>query len=146
MKRADIIKFNEDNKFIIYPINTLEGGGGIASSPYFILKNPTNFQIAEKLLDALEKSIVGAPRPLDWNFFRKEHLKSLGVKTMKSLHKNSLNVGVFVKDENYFISPTVNKGSRQGYHGELDDRIIIPTSSSIEELANNIQIAFDKSS
>ncbi|UGU18120.1 CdiI family contact-dependent growth inhibition immunity protein [Sinomicrobium kalidii] len=146
IKRADIIKFNKDNKFVLHPINTLEGGGGIASSPYVIDNDLTYIEIAEKLLTVLNCSKVGVPQPLDWSFFRKEHLKAMRIKSMKILHEDSLNVGVFTKDGNYHISPTVNKGPRQGFQGAVKDRIVIPLSSSVEELASALEEAFKKSS
>lgn len=146
MKRAEIIKFSKDNKVVLYPVNTMEGGGGLASSPYNIGYDLTFKEIAEKLLMVLEHSKTNVPRPLNWDFFRKEYLKAIGVKTMKALHEGSYNVGIFTKDGNYYISPTVNKGSREGFQGRLKDRIIIPTNSNIEELATALEEAFNKSS
>lgn len=146
MKRAEIIKFNDNNRVIVYPVNTLEGGGGIASSPYFVLENPSTLEIIENLKKALNYSIIDAPRPLEWKFFRQKHLKSLGVKTMKALHKNSISVGVFIKDEKYHINPTINKGSRQGFHGKTEDRIIIPLSSNNTKLEEVIDMAISYSS
>ena len=70
MKRASIIKFPVDDKYIIHPTNTLKGGGGIASSPYIIEQGITDKELAEKLLETLEHSIVDAPIPLDWKIFQ----------------------------------------------------------------------------
>ncbi len=146
MKRASILKFTQDNKFVLYPINTLEGGGGRASSPYTIEKNLTYLELAKSLIDTLGHSIIDAPRILDGNAARKHHLKSVGVKTMKELHNGTLNIGIFTKNGKYYISPSVNKGSKGGFSGSIKDRIIIPESSSTEELATALKEAFAKSS
>ncbi len=146
MKRASIIKFTNDDRYVIYPINTLKGGGGKASPPYLIEENLTYKEVGEKLLETLEYSITDAPRPLDAKASKKHYLKSIGVKTMKELYDKSLNVGVFTKDGNYYISPSINKGPRQGFHGSTKDRIVISLNSSIDELAAALEEAFDKSS
>ena len=145
MKSAGIIKFNT-GKIVLYPKNRVKDSASYASEPYIIGQNLTYREIAEKLLKALEYSIDDAPRPLDWKIIQSNYLKAMGVKTMKALHEGSINVGVFTKEGNYYISPTVNKGSRQGFQGNVKDRIIIPLSSSIEELALALEEAFNKSS
>ena len=145
IQRADILKM-KGNQLVIHPINTLKGGGGIASPPYMIEENITYADIAKKLISALEYSITDAPRPLDWKAWQKHYLKSIGVKTMKELHDGSLNVGVFTKDGNYYISPSINMGSKQGFQGAVKDRIVIPLNSSIDELAKALEEAFAKSS
>lgn len=145
MKRADILKFKSENKYVFYPINTIKGGGGIASSPYIVGVNLIDREIAEKLLQSLNFSEVEVSYPDDWSSSKKEHLKAIGVKNMKALHEESLNLSISTKDGNYNISPTVNKGSRQGFH-YTKERIIIPLSSSKEELAEAIKEAFDKCS
>ena len=145
MKRASIIKFSKENKFVLYPINTLVGGGGKASSPFVVEENVGYDKVAESLLEVLEKSIVDAPRPLDNKAWQKHYLKSIGVKSLKELHDGKLNVGVFVKDGNYYISPTNNKGPKQGFQGSVENRIIVPTSLELHELANVLETAFEKS-
>lgn len=145
MKRAGILKL-KGNRFIIHPINTLSGGGGVASEPFIIGERLSNEEIAEKVLKSLENSMIDAPRPLDWKAWQKHYLKSIGVKSLKELHDGSLSIGVFTKDGKYHISPTVNKGARDGFQGATVDRIVIPLDSSVEELAEALKEAFEKSS
>ena len=145
IKRAEILKL-KGGKFIIHPVNTLKGGGGIASPPYMIEENLTCEEVAQKLLSALEQSIIDAPRPLDWKAWQKHHLKSMGVRSMKELHDGSINIGVFTKNDSYYISPSINKGPKEGFHGATKDRIIIPLESTLEELKTALEEAFAKSS
>lgn len=145
MKRASIIKFIDDNKYVLYPIDTLKGGGGRASKPYHIEYDITYGKLASELKGILEHSYEDVISVLDSKTHKKEYLKGIGVKTMKELHTNSLNVGIFIKDEKYFISPSTNKGTRQGFHGKIDERIIIPITSTIEELGLALEKAFEKS-
>lgn len=143
IKRAEILKFKD--KYIMYPINTIKDRGGIASSPYFIEENLSNIELAEKLIETLKHSIFDAPRTMAHKNTHKEYLEALGFKTMKALHDGSLNIGVFTREGNYHISPTENMGSKKGFQGVTKDRIIIPESSSIEELAAALAEAFEKS-
>ncbi|MBQ0734833.1 contact-dependent growth inhibition system immunity protein [Aquimarina celericrescens] len=142
MKRANILKFEKDNRFIMYPVNTLRGGGGIASSPYIIKQNLSDTEVAEELLHVLDNSTVDVLRPVDWELFQKSHLKNMGFKTMKSLHDDSISVSVFTKDNNYYINPTVNKGPKQGFQGATEDRIIISINATIDEMADALKEAF----
>ncbi|NCQ15931.1 MAG: CdiI family contact-dependent growth inhibition immunity protein [Flavobacteriales bacterium] len=144
IKSASIYKFNT-GKIILHPKNRVKDSASYASGPYIIEQDLTYKEIAEKLLATLEHSIDDAPQPLDWKAIQKNHLTSMGVKTMKVLHDNSLYVSVFTKDGNYNIQPYINKGSKQGFHG-TKDKIIIPTNSSIEELATALEDSFNKCS
>lgn len=144
IKSASIYKFNT-GKMVLHPKNRVKDSASYASSPYFVEQGLSYRELAEKLLEALEYSIDDAPRPLDWKALQKNHLKSMGVNTMKALHDNTLYVSVFTKDDNYNIQPYINKGSRQGFQG-TKDRVIIPISSTIEELAEALKEAFEKSS
>ena len=64
---------------------------------------------------------------------------------MKMLHDGSLHVSIFIKDDKYHISPSINKGARQGFH-YTKERIEMPLNSSIDELADALKEAFEKSS
>jgi len=144
MKSAGIIKFNT-GKIVLYPEYRVKDSASYASEPYIIGQNLDYKEIAEKLLETLEYSIDDAPRPLDWKIVKSNYLKGIGVKTMKALHNGSVNVSVFTREGNYYINPTVNKGSRQGFQGTKED-IIIPLSSNIEELGLALEEAFNKCS
>lgn len=144
MKSASIYKF-KTGKVILHPKNRVKDSPSYASEPYVIENNLTYEEITKKLLEVLEYSMDDAPPPLDWKALQKKHLNSMGVKTMKALHDNSLYVSIFTRDGNYNIQPYINKGARQGFEG-TKDQIKIPLSSSIEELADALEEAFKKSS
>lgn len=145
MKRASILKFKSKGLNIVHAVNTMEGGGGIASHPYFVETDLTYRELAKKLLLALESSQEKISRPKDWQAFRKEHLKTMGFKSMKALHDGSNLVSVSVRDGSYHISPSINQGSRKGFH-YIKENITIPEDSSIDELASALEEAFKKSS
>lgn len=144
VKSASIYRF-KTGKIVLHPKNRVKDSASYASGPYIIEQDLTYKEIAEKLLQTLEHSIDDAPQPLDWKMIQKNHLNSMGVKTKKDLHDNSLYVSVFTKDGDYNIQPYINKGSKQGFYG-TKERIMIPTNSSIEELATALEEAFNKSS
>ncbi|SFC36290.1 Protein of unknown function [Flagellimonas taeanensis] len=145
MKSANILKF-DSGKVIMYPLRFIKDSGSYATSP-FIVKHDLSYQeMAENLMKTLESSSIGLNPPRDTeSLFHKDNMKAMGIKNMKMFHDGSLNVGIFTKDENYNITPTINKGSRKGFH-YTKDRIVIPLSSSIEELAEALKEAFEKSS
>lgn len=143
IKSASIYKFNT-GKIVLHPKNRVKDSASYASSPYLIEQDLSYKELAEKLLEVLEYSIDEAPKPLDWKVLQKNHLKSMGVRTMKALHDGSMYVSVFAKDENYYIQPYINKGVRQGFQG-TKERLVIPISVSIEELAEALKEAFRKS-
>lgn len=145
VKSASILKFST-GKIIIHSKSRIKDGPSYATPPYFIEQHLSYKEIAERLLEALKYSLDDAPEPLDWKFFRKGYLKKMEVKTMKALHDGSINIGVFTKDGNYYISPTKNMGSREGFQGDIKDRIIIPLDSSLEELSKALEEAFKRCS
>lgn len=144
IKSAGIYKFNKE-KTIIHSERNVIDSASYASAPYFIKEKLSYKELAEILLKALEQSVYDAPPPLDWKALQKKHLEEMGLKTMKALHDNSLYVSVFTKDNSYNITPTQNRGSRKGFF-YIKDRIIIPESSSIEELAAALEEAFARCS
>lgn len=144
IKSANILKFN-NGKVIIYPNKRVKDMGSYASEPFIIKQDLTYEEIAEELIKALKYSRDSDIAPYDWKEHKKKYLKSIGMKTMTMLHSGSLDLNVFTKEESYNICPSINKGSRQGFQG-TKDRVIIPISSSIEELAEALREAFEKSS
>lgn len=144
IKSASIYKF-KTGKVVLHPKNRVKDSASYASSPYFIEQDLSYEELAKKLLEVLEYSRDEAPRPLDWKALQKNHLKSMGVKTMKALHEDSLYISVFTKDGNYNIQPYINKGFRQGFQG-TKEMIVIPISSNTEELTQAIKEAFEKCS
>jgi len=142
IKSAGIYKFTS-GKTIVHSERIVIDCGSYASEPYFIEIHPTYKRLAENLIKALNHSIYDAPQPLDWKAIQKHHLDAIGVKSMKDLHEGSLYVSVFIKDGNYNISSTVNKGSKLGFHYSKD-KIVIPEKSSLEKIANALKEAFDK--
>ena len=144
IKSAGIYKF-KTGKTIVHSEKNVIDSASYASAPYFIEENPSYKEIVVKLIEALEQSLYDAPEPLDWKALQKKQLKTMGFKTMKDLHDGSLYVSVYIKDGNYNIAPSINKGSRLGFH-YTKDKMIIPEKSSIEELVEALKEAFEKCS
>lgn len=145
MKSANILKF-DSGKVIMYPLRFIKDGGSYATPPFIVKQDLSYQEMAKNLIETLELSSVGLNPPRDTeSLFHKDNMKVMGIKNMKMFHDHSLNVGVFTKDKNYNITPTINKGSRKGFH-YTKDRIVIPLISSIEEIAEALKQAFEKSS
>lgn len=141
IKSAGIYKFNS-GKTIVHSEKNVKDSASYASEPYYFGEGMSYIKIALDLQKALEYSIYDSPPPLDWKALQKNHLKSLGVKTMKTLHDGSLYVSVFIKDGMYNIAPSINKGARQGFQ-YTKEKIVIPESSDIDKIAQALEEAFN---
>lgn len=129
----------------MHPHRMVKDSGSYACPPYIVEESLTYLELAKKLLKVLEFSEqANIPPSEEEQFFSKETINITGIKNMKSLHKESLNISVFTKEDKYHISPSINKGSRQGFH-YTKDRIIIPLTSTIDELAVALEEAFARS-
>lgn len=145
MKRASIFLFTDKKQYLIHSISTLSMGGGIASPPYLWLDvNSTDEELIQIIINVLNCSKTGLPRPTDWNASNKEFLQSIGLKKNKDLYTNSLLVDILKKDDLIVFSSTVNMG-RKGYMNKVPDfKITLPVSSSTEELAEALKKAFSE--
>lgn len=143
IKRVDIIKSNRKGQFILYPINTMIGGGGIASEPYVFLDDSVDYkELAKGVLDSLKDSKMNVERPKNFNDFSKSHLKLVKFKTFKELHTDSINVGASIKDGVLMFTPTKNMGSRQGFqYSKSLSSVELPEDSSIEKIAEALEEA-----
>lgn len=141
MQSAGIIKF-KTGRTVLFPLNRVKDSPSYASDPYLIEQNIADIDLAGKLLEVLNYSLDDAPEPPDWKEISKNHLKAIGVGTMKELHTDSIYVIIFTKEGNYYISPTINMGSRKGFQG-VKNRIIIPLSSSMEDLSKALKEAIN---
>jgi len=143
MNLANIIKFITKKKYIIYPVNNTIDAGGIASEPYIILDDTVSFlELAKTVLNALKESKLDVKRPDDWKEFRKQYLKSMQVRTMKELHKDSISLGVLKRDGVIRFSPTKNMGSRKGFqYSKSLSPVELLENSSIEEIAKALEEA-----
>jgi len=143
-KSVSIYVFKDDNKFILHPDAKVKDWASIASPPYLILYDLSSEEVLEKMLYLLDLSKEGT-RPPDLKESQKEYLKSMGFKTMKALHTNSISLGVFLKEGVLNFCPSINKGSRQGFYGvPLDQRVLVPLNSSKNELIKALELALER--
>lgn len=145
IQSVNILKF-QSGKVIIYPLRTIKHKGSYAIPPYIVTHDITYEELAELLKTTLNFSGIGiSPPHATENFYHKDNIKITGIRNSKMMHDKSMHIGVYTKDDQYHISPSVNKGSRLGFvYGK--ENISIPLGSSIDELAMALKEAFDKSS
>lgn len=146
MNLANIIKLSNKNRYIVYPINNTIDAGGVASEPYVFLDETISYlELAKEVLKALDESKLNVECPNDWKEFRKNYLKSMEIKTMKELHKNSISLGVLKRDGILKFSPTKNMGSRQGFqYSKSLSSVELPEDSSIEKIAEALKEALSR--
>lgn len=143
-KSVNIYKFEKDNKFILHPLLSVKDFASLATSPYLIEYDLSLEDLLEKIFYLLQYSKEGN-RPSDMKDFHKEFLKSIGVKTMKVLHNESILLGLFVKEGIIHFCPSINKGTREGFSGvPIDQRVIIPINSSKEKLVKALELALSR--
>jgi hypothetical protein len=69
----------------------------------------------------------------------------MGVKTMKALHDNTINMDVYVKDNIITFMPWENKGSKEGFVGFKEDLTIkLPLDSPKEELLKALELTLSR--
>ena len=136
MKRASIIKFNTDNRYILYSISTLKQGGGISSEPNIKLEGPaTNENLFKNLMTALNRSKVGVNENHSSESL-KVFLKAFGLQKHEDLYNNSICISVVSRDGVISFFPTQNKGIDNGFDILLEAKIDISENKSPEEIVN----------
>ncbi|GIQ61381.1 hypothetical protein Flavo103_45160 [Flavobacterium collinsii] len=144
-KSVVLKKFKKDNRYVIHPNLIVKDSGSFAIDPYIIEYDLNYDELLEKILYALEFSKEGAP-PLKDNKTRlSEYLKGMGVKTIKALHDNSINLSLYVRDRVITFVPWENMGSKRGFVGYSDDQnVSLPFDSSREELIEALKLALSR--
>ncbi|QTE21029.1 contact-dependent growth inhibition system immunity protein [Polaribacter cellanae] len=145
IKSANILKF-KDGKTVVYPLRTIKDSGSYAIPPFIVDYNITFLELAEVLKKSLNYSEIGIQPPRDSElFFHKDNVKVTGIKNVKDLHKDSMNISTYIRDNYIHITPSDNQGTRKGFRYDYDGRISIPITSTLEKLAEALEQAFVKS-
>jgi len=144
IKSIQIYRFNDDKKFILHPTAQVKDYASIPTPPFLTFYNLSTEDLLEEILNLLNL-VVEAERPSDMNEFQKNLLKSLGLKTFKALHHNSISLTVFLKEGLINLCPTKNLGSRKGFYGvPLNERVVIPFDSPKDEYLKALELALEK--
>lgn len=137
MKYADIYKIN--GCLIICSSKQTVTGLIILQEPYIKLPLETtnHKEVVESIFKCLNAFIKDVPHPTTWDtdgFF----LKSIGIKSNKELHKNSISCGVEQYSENLVFTPTLNNG--KGFN-ETGEKIVVENHESYEAIYQGLQKA-----
>lgn len=145
IKRANVIIAKSTGKYIINPVDTMSGGGGIGNNPYLKEHNLSSLELFEKILYVLGLSRENVARPEDWKSFEKEFFNEIGIKTKKTLYDGTVSLSVYTKDNIITFSPYENKGSKQGFQGlGMDQNVSLPFNSPREELLEALELALSR--
>ena len=141
---VDAIQF-ESGMYLVHPYRRIKSMGSIATPPYVVKHDISYYELAKTVVDTLKFSTVGiSSTKEEEKLFHKDNVKKTGIKNDKMLHEKSKLVTVFTKENKYHFHPSVNKGSRVGFIGIKEARMVIPQESSLEQLANALEEAFSK--
>lgn len=146
MTRSIVLKkFLKDNKYIIHPNLVVKDSGSFATAPYITDYNLNTEELLEKILYVLEFSKEGNRPTEDPKIRHQEYLKAMGVKTMKALHDNTINLSIYVKDGIIAFVPWKNEGSKKGFSGFTEDLTIkLPINSQKEELLKALELTLSR--
>ncbi|TRX35898.1 contact-dependent growth inhibition system immunity protein [Flavobacterium restrictum] len=146
MTKSVVIKrFLKDNKYIIHPNLVVKDSGSYAIPPYITEYNLNSTELLDKILYALEFSKEGGRPVEDPKTRHQEFLKAMGVKTMKALHDNTINLSLYVRDGIVVFVPWENKGSKEGFSGFKEDLTVkLPFNSPKEELVKALELALSR--
>lgn len=143
LKRATVIIKNSEKKSIVNPTNTMQGGGGIDSGPYFVDFELSSSDLLERILDALNLSKENVPKPEDMKIYQKEYLKGIGVKSLKDLYNNSIMLSIHAKDDILTFSPLENIGGRKGFVG-TNERVSFPIDIPKDSMIEKLELALSR--
>ncbi|WP_237732410.1 contact-dependent growth inhibition system immunity protein [Flavobacterium sp. UGB4466] len=144
-KSVVLKKFKKDNRYVLHPNLIVKDSGSFAIAPYIIEHNLNYDELLDKVLYALEFSTEGEQPLEDHKTRLSEYLKGIGVKTIKALHDNSINLSLYVRDGIINFVPWENMGSKRGFVGYSDDLTVrLPFDSSKEELTKALELALSR--
>lgn len=144
-KSVVIKKFLKNNKYIIHPLLKVKDSASFAMPPYITEYDLNTEELLEKILYVLEFSKEGNRPTEDPKTRHQEYLKAMGVKTMKALHDNIINMDVYVKDNIITFMPWENKGSKEGFVGFKEDLTIkLPFDSPKDELLKALELTLSR--
>lgn len=143
MQSVSVLKFQKRKEFVIYPTSMMVEGGSIPTSPYiFISEEIPLINLVSKLLETLDFSKTGIKYISDRKKIKDDFLKSVKVKSMKSLHDDTVHLSVILKNGMLSFHPTKNLGSRKGFHFTKD---LKPNEIRLESSKEDIVDAFKES-
>ena len=140
---ASIFKFKKTGKVLIHSSSQMQMGGSIATEPFIWLDEKSSIEdVVKGLVYAMDQTKAGLPRPVDWASFGKEYVKSLGLKKLSDLYKDTISVEATRINNKITFIPMINTG--RAFQSVSDTIIETETGSSVEELATSLELAFSK--
>ena len=144
-KSVVITKFLKNNRYVIDPLLKVKDSGSYAIPPYITEFNLSLEELLNKVLYAIEFSREGVLEITDSKIRVKEYLKGIGVKTLKEIYKDTIQVDIYVKDSTIEFNPWKNAGTKGGFVGfEEDLSIKLPFNSPKEELLKALELTLSR--
>ena len=145
LKSVVIKKFLRENRYVLHPNLIVKDSGSYAIAPYVIKYDLSTEELLNEILYVLNFSKEGS-RPLEDSKLRHAaYLKFMGVKSMKELHDNSINLSLYVRDGILTFVPWENKGSKVGFDGFKEDlNVRLSFNSSLPELLSALELAISR--
>ncbi len=140
MKYANIYK--KDDFIIMHPESQTVMGVFLAQAPYIkISVDDTPEKLITSLFECLEASKENILHPEKWggDFF----LKSIGIKTNKALHQNSLCCSVLMSKGLLEFIPTVNMGAIDGFAEKKEEKIVVDAMETKSIIYESLEKAFE---
>jgi hypothetical protein len=144
-KSVVVKKFLSKNKYVIYPLLKVKDSGSFAIPPYIEGYDLCTEELFDKILHALTFSREENRLAEDSKVGTKEFLKAMGVKTMKALHEDTINLSIYVKENVIEFMPWKNAGSKQGFIGFKENLSTkLPFNSPREELLKALELTLSR--
>ena len=145
IQSISVKKFLKTNRYVLYPNLFVKDSGSYAISPYISEFNLNTEELLDKILYTLKFSGEGSEPKEDYKTRHKEFLKGIGVKNMKDLHDNSINLSVYTRDEFINFTPWKNAGPKGGFVGfEEDLSIKLPIDSPRKKLIEALELTLSR--
>ncbi|WP_428262367.1 hypothetical protein [Haliangium sp.] len=97
--------------------------------------------VAEALQAALARTRIGIPHPQDWTGHVKPLLDAAGVKTWSAYVRDTRAISVEQADDDIVLTPTVNRGAREGFGFLSEQAIHVPSTATHAEIGAAIEKA-----
>lgn len=146
MKSVSILKFIDQDKYVVYPSIIVKGSGTIAVPPYLSGKGLSFNEVWDMVTQSMEVSGERERVPNgDGNTLQKEFLKGVGVKSMKELHEGSILLEIYTTKDTMVFSPWQNSGPRTGFTGfkEKND-VVLPLNAERDQYLQALKLAISK--
>lgn len=135
--------------YLLYAESKTISGFYIASEPFIrIHKNEVKDKIIESIKNILNHvRTERVPDPNDWKKYNKDFLQRTGLKSLKQLNKSEVkNLSIVREEDQIIFTPTkhLEKPDEGFSHKGKEEAVIVSYSAPNQEIAEAIELAFDK--